>query len=135
MLTIPLSLLILHFLADFPLQSNWMALHKSKHWDVLVIHALVYTACFYFYGRYFMALTFLTHFLTDAVTSRLTSKLWFIDLLEPILLKGKALENPTFEFARVYPNKRHWFFVVIGFDQLIHFTTLALTYKFLFPGV
>lgn len=134
-LTIPLSLLVLHFLGDFPLQSNWMALNKSKHWDVLLIHAGVYSLCFFAYGWPFIGVTFLTHLLTDAVTSRITSKLWFIDLLEPVMLKGKPLDNPTFEFARVYPDKRHWFFVIIGLDQLIHFSTLAMTYKFLFSGV
>lgn len=130
MITLPLSLLLLHFLGDFLLQSDWMALHKSKHWDPLVIHAGVYSLCFLpFFGWWFVGVTFITHALTDFCTSRLTSKLWFIDLLEPI--DDDRLDYPTFEFARVYPRKRHWFFVVIGFDQLIHFTTLALTLNYL----
>lgn len=133
MLSLPLSILFTHFLADFPLQSDWMALNKAKHWDPLVIHALAYASCFYLggWGWHFAILTFLTHAITDAITSRITSKLWFIDLLEPVESKGKPLAYPTFEFARVYPRKRHWFFVVIGLDQLIHFTTLALTLKYL----
>lgn len=131
MLTLPLSILVVHFLADFIFQSDWMALNKSKHWDPLVIHGLVYSSLFYFgWGWHFALLTFITHTLTDAVTSRVTSKLWFIDLLEPVKTK-KPLAFPTFEFARVYPRKRHWFFVVIGVDQLIHYVTLALTLRYL----
>lgn len=131
-MTLPLSILVTHFLADFLLQSDWMALNKSKHWDPLVIHGLVYALTFYFcgWGWTFFWLTFCSHTLTDAVTSRVTSRLWFIDLLEPVETK-KPLLFPTFEFARVYPRKRHWFFVVIGLDQLIHYTTLALTLKYL----
>lgn len=131
MLTLPLSILFTHFLADFVFQSDWMALNKSKHWDPLVIHGLVYAFCFYLgWGWHFACVTFVTHTLTDAVTSRVTSSLWFIDLMEPVKSRV-TLKYPTFEFARVYPRKRHWFFVVIGLDQLIHFTTLALTLKYL----
>jgi hypothetical protein len=130
-LTLPFSVILLHFLADWPLQSSWMAVNKSKHWDPLTLHVLVYTLVFCFAGFNwaFLAVTFGAHWLTDFLTSRMTSKLWFIDLLEP--LESKALAYPTFEFARVYPRKRYWFFVTIGFDQLIHYTTLALTLKYL----
>ncbi len=132
MLNLPLSILFTHFLADFLFQSDWMALNKSKHWDPLVIHGLVYAFCFYLggWGMQFACLTFISHTLTDAITSRITSQLWFIDLLEPLVTKT-PLKYPTFEFARVYPRKRHWFFVVIGLDQLIHFATLALTLNYL----
>lgn len=129
-LSLPLSILIVHWIGDFLLQSNWMALNKSKHLDVLFIHALIYSACFYFgWGRTFFLLTFLSHITTDFFTSRWTAKLWFIDLKEEVKVRGLLL--PTFQFARVHPDKRHGFFVVIGLDQLIHFTTLGLTLKYL----
>lgn len=130
MITLPLSVIILHWLADWPLQSNWIALHKAKHWDVLVIHVTIYTFVFYLAGFswHFLTATFLLHLLTDAITSRLTSKFWFIDLLEP--LKSEYLKYPTFEFARVYPRKRYYFFNLIGFDQLLHYAMLAITLKY-----
>lgn len=125
-MTIPIILLALHFLGDFLLQSDWMALNKSKRWDALTAHAVVYAWCFIPYGFTFYILTFLTHFLTDAITSRITSRLWFVRLIEPV-------NGPGERFYGAYePRKRHWFFVVIGADQLIHFLTLALTYHLLF---
>lgn len=130
-LTLPLSTLFLHFVGDFPLQSGWMAVNKSKHWDPLVIHIFCYCLPFYFagYSWHFLLVTFGAHLVTDFCTSRITSKLWFIDLLEPVESKV-ALEFPTFEFARVYPRKRYWFFTTIGLDQSLHFLTLALTLKY-----
>lgn len=103
---IPLILVAMHFLADFVLQTDWMAINKSKRWDALAIHAGIYAVTFVFFGVEFMWITFVTHFVTDAITSRITSLLW-------------------------RKNERHWFFVVIGADQLIHYVTLALTYNLL----
>jgi hypothetical protein len=58
------------------------------------------------FGWKFAAVTFLSHFATDWVTSRCTTALY------------KRQEW-------------HWFFCVVGFDQAIHLTTLILTYHFL----
>ena len=103
---IPLILVAIHFLADFVMQTDWMAINKSKSWSALFAHCCVYAAVFLWFGPAFAAITFVTHFATDAITSRITSLLW-------------------------HKNERHWFFVVIGADQLIHYVTLALTYNLL----
>ena len=71
-----LLLLTVHFVADFVLQSDWMAQNKSKRVDALFLHAAVYSGCFLFYGPAFVALTFLLHFTQDAITSRLNSWLY-----------------------------------------------------------
>jgi hypothetical protein len=42
MINISLILLTLHFIADFVLQSDWMAINKSKNWGALAL--LAYTA-------------------------------------------------------------------------------------------
>jgi hypothetical protein len=52
------------------------------------------------------SVTFKTHWVTDYFTSRWTKKLW----------AKKDVHN---------------FFVVVGLDQLIHYTTLLITYKYL----
>jgi hypothetical protein len=99
-------ILVMHFLADFVCQNDWMAVNKSKRFDALLAHVCIYAAPFMVFGWRFSLITFLTHIITDAITSRCTSYLW-------------------------QQNQRHWFFVVIGLDQLIHTVTLLLTYQYL----
>lgn len=102
---ISLWLLTVHFVADFILQSDWMALNKSKRLDALLLHVTVYSACFLpFYGLAFAGITCLLHFAQDFVTSRINAKLW-------------------------QANQRHWFFVAIGADQLLHYYLLAMTMR------
>lgn len=96
----------LHFLGDFILQTDRMAQNKSKLSGWLALHVGVYSTCFVFFGWKFVLATWLAHFATDYVTSRITSKLW-------------------------QKNERHWFFVVIGADQALHLTQLALCYEWL----
>lgn len=126
MLTISLSLLITHFVADFLLQSDWMALNKSKRWDALGLHVAVYSLCFAPWGLRFWLLTFITHFITDAITSRVTSKLWF---MQNMGIVGIGPIEHDYTSWKLIPWKRHWFFVVIGLDQLIHYGTLAWSLK------
>lgn len=114
-----LLLIFTHWVADFILQTDEMALNKSKSNYWLFIHVLVYSTVFlapliviklpYWYGVEnvaFIFITFICHFITDYITSRITSKLYKED-------------------------KRHWFFVMIGFDQFLHYTQLILTYSIL----
>lgn len=109
-MTIPITWLVVHFVADFVLQSDWMAQNKSKRWDALGLHCIVYATCWAVFGFFsfraaggwFALITYITHFATDAVTSRINSRLW----------QAKQV---------------HWFFVGIGADQVIHYATLAAT--------
>lgn len=100
-MTTTLALLTIHFVADFILQSDWMATNKSKRWDALALHVTIYAACFLWFGATFAGVTWALHFVTDAITSRITSRLWVAQ-------------------------QRHWFFVAIGADQLIHAYCLLL---------
>jgi uncharacterized protein DUF3307 len=106
MITISLTLLATHWLADFVLQSDWMAVNKSSSNTALGLHCLTYSACFLWWGWQFALLTLGCHFVQDYITSRVNSKLW-------------------------RENKRHWFFVGVGFDQLLHYAQLALTLRLL----
>ena len=138
-LNIVLGVLVLHFLGDFVLQSDAMSLGKSKQWSMLTLHVAIYSLCFIGWGWSFVAITFLLHFLTDAITSRITNKLWFIELTPwPIGKDGNRL--PKLKVNGKYwgflanlgtIGDRHYFFVVIGVDQLIHVVTLLWTLKFL----
>jgi hypothetical protein len=96
----------LHFLADFLLQTDKMALNKSKSIKWLSIHCSVYVLPFLWFGWKYALANGLMHWATDFVTSRLTSKAWA-------------------------SGKRKIFFQIIGADQAIHLTCLLLTLKYL----
>lgn len=105
-------LLAVHWFADFVCQTHWQASNKSKDSNALLRHVTSYTlilgaASFVLFGGLWLPLAFALgngtlHFVTDYFTSRASSKFYA---------------------------KQDWhnFFVVIGFDQLIHQLTLAGT--------
>lgn len=100
------TILLVHFVADFILQSDWMAQGKSKRLGLNInmgAHIGVYTACLMFLGPVWALVNGAMHYVTDVVTSNATSHLW---------KKGE----------------RHWFFVVIGADQLIHYLCMVWTW-------
>jgi hypothetical protein len=104
--------LLIHFLADFGLQTHDQATKKSTDVIWLTYHVAVYSlmwlfATFAYYGDLALALqfslvTFLVHWITDFFTSRIGKPFWD---------KGDL----------------HNGFVVIGFDQLLHYVQLVLT--------
>lgn len=134
-LVLVLQILFAHWVSDFVLQSHWMATNKSHNWSALAAHVVTYT-----FSMTLIMLIFVTatayvkmdntgldallfaffpvaigyfilvwavvngvlHFITDAITSRITSKLW-------------------------QKNDMHNFFVVVGFDQLVHYACLFIT--------
>lgn len=114
-----LALLFVHWIADFVLQTHWQASNKSKNIVALLGHVGTYTlvlaiATPFIFGDNmpgkmfaFVTLNSVLHLSTDFGTSRITSKLYA---------------------------KQDWhnFFVVVGFDQLIHQVTLALTMIWIF---
>ena len=109
-----LWLIFAHWVADFVCQTHWQASNKSKNWEALTRHVVVYTVIMaillapWLLDRIgiFVVITFAAHFATDAVTSRITARLY-------------AKQN------------WHYFFVVIGFDQFLHYTQLFLTLQWL----
>jgi hypothetical protein len=120
--------LLVHFFADFIFQSRTMAKNKSKSIYWLTMHVLTYTAATVLGWELFLGLfkipidvifkvlelTFVTHLLTDFVTSK-ASGYCYIKMID------KENKSDFWEFA---------FWTVIGLDQFIHGLTLILTYKF-----
>jgi hypothetical protein len=105
------ALLATHWVGDFVLQTNFQASNKNKRLDALSLHVATYTATLFVAAVILFgltsAITFVVvnaalHFMTDYITSRISSKFWA---------------------------KQDWhrFFATIGFDQLIHQATLAFT--------
>ena len=118
-LTLPIivSILTLHWFCDFILQTRKQAENKSKSLLFLSVHVSNYFGGFvivllpfsYITGRFsdqaimtYCIANALAHWVTDFFTSRWTSYLW-------------------------HKKDIHSFFAVIGFDQLIHTTTLLTT--------
>jgi len=112
-----IAMLLIHWIADFVLQTDKQAKGKSKNWDDLLAHTITYSACwipfaFFRFGYssvgflMFPIITFIAHTITDYFTSRLNSKLW---------AKGNA----------------HYFFVSVGFDQILHYVQLIITFQIL----
>lgn len=113
---IVITLLVVHFLADFVFQSSKMATNKSKSIKWLSIHVLVY-GLVSLLSWILLAITWensvlagiwwivnvLLHFIVDFFTSKITSRLW-------------------------EQKKMRLFFTMIGFDQLLHNSCLIGTY-------
>jgi hypothetical protein len=93
-----------HFITDFIFQTDQMAINKSSSIKWLFYHICTYTPIFFWFGWKFALINGFCHFITDFFTSKAASWLWKHE-------------------------ERHWFFIVIGFDQTIHITTLYLTAK------
>jgi len=95
----------IHFVADFLLQNDEMAINKSSSSYWLTVHTLIYSIPFVIFGFKPMVVIFASHWFVDFFTSRWTTKLFLAQ-------------------------KRHWFFVVIGLDQAIHLTFLILIIEY-----
>jgi len=113
------SIIFIHWVADFVLQTHWQATNKSKDNKALTMHVLSYSTIWFLIanvysiitGNYlvlalFPPITFVSHWITDYFTSRLNSILW---------AKGDV----------------HNFFVSVGFDQVLHYLQLFLTFYLL----
>lgn len=123
-----ISLSFIHWVADFIAQTHWQATNKSKNNFALTSHVFSYTWVFFislilagiilnflYHSNFlylhliiiFVLINGILHWITDYFTSRLNAYLW---------------------------NKKdvHNFFVSVGADQFIHFTTLSLTFYYIF---
>jgi hypothetical protein len=119
-----IGFLIIHWIADFICQSDKMAKGKSSSWKCLLSHTATYSFIWFIVMGiqcrmynididttvnlvvFFPLITFFCHTMTDYITSREVKKLFE---------KGDT----------------HNGFVVIGFDQILHYVQLFLTYLLL----
>lgn len=108
-------ILLIHFLADFGLQTHDQATGKSTSTKWLTYHVGVYSTIWllfsWFYFNMFLialtfsVITFICHWCTDWLTSRIGKPFW---------------DKQDF----------HNGFVVVGFDQVLHYVQLILTFQF-----
>lgn len=117
-----LFILLVHWFADFVMQTEHMSKRKSSSNYYLTMHVTVYAFVTITIWAIVIPFTpihvsslgiwlsfaaiFTTHWITDYFTSRWTT--------------------------RLYKEERyHDFFVVIGFDQVLHYTQLLLTFNYI----
>lgn len=126
-----LAVILVHWFADFVLQTHeeatnkstslkWLVSHTSKYSIVWSYAMIIYTFPMWLWNEgnpntipYFLTfmiglplITFILHTLTDYYTSKLTSRLW---------KEGRV----------------HDFFVAVGFDQVLHYIQLFGTFYLL----
>lgn len=118
-LTTVFTIICVHFFADFFMQTDWQAQNKSTNIIALLSHTCIYSFVWIFGAMVlfpkvdqefllllFVLITFVTHTIIDFFTSKLNKRLW-------------------------NEKKVHWFFVSVGFDQVLHYIQLFLTYYLL----
>lgn len=108
--------LLAHWVADFILQTDWQAKNKSINNKALLSHVATYSGLMFIVALalfldvqkafIFWLVTFGAHGLTDYCTSRIVKKYYE---------KGDT----------------HNMFVVIGFDQILHYLQLYSTFLLL----
>ena len=99
-------LILVHYVADFLVQTHWQATNKSKNNVALFRHVGVYTLFLLPWGILFALVNGVLHFVTDYFSSRESSKQF-------------AKGNYKLGFAAV------------GADQMIHMKTLLGTLYYL----
>lgn len=77
--------LLVHILGDFILQSDYLALNKSKRTIPCLIHVIIYTSCFLLLTTSWKALAVIgvTHFLIDRFHTPLKRFIWWRNHLNP----------------------------------------------------
>lgn len=133
-LTIIFTIIIVHWIADFIFQAEEWATNKSKSFGSLVCHTIAYTLVWWFGASLlfivpsdisifgigvdvpkvfaFCCITFVAHTVTDYFTSKIVS----------YKFANKEYGSPIPNFGA---------FTIIGFDQVLHYVQLFLTYYFI----
>ena len=131
---------ISHFIADFVFQTRKMGENKSTSLFWLSMHILTYFTVFLTLGLFYLQpllgwwhfigyviMNTLLHFATDFITSKITG--YFYMKAESAKTQDIANEIKLSKARRAMKG----FWTTIGFDQLVHCTTLIQTLKFYIP--
>lgn len=125
-----MQIIFIHWVADFICQSDWMALNKSSSMNALLAHTGVYSLCWFvlhFTGLtnhqvvLFVLITFVIHTTQDFLTSRVNK----------LLIPKREYLAGSDEYFRYKPGSVWaYFWIGVGFDQILHYGQLIFTYYF-----
>lgn len=99
------TILLLHYIGDFLVQTRWMGENKSTNVNALGAHIFTYFLCLIPLGLTYALANSVLHLITDSVSSRLSKHFYST-------------------------NQMHGFWSTIGADQLLHMIALFGTYQF-----
>lgn len=136
------TILLNHWFADFILQTEEQANKKSTHFKFLIKHTSNYSYTWFpimvgmfYYNKadiilaivlaiIFCCITFILHTITDYITSRINKKL--------IPKRQYLVSHPHLSNYFTFINE-NWrkFFISLGFDQILHYGQLFMTYHYL----
>lgn len=124
-----IALMIIHWVADFVIQTREEAKNKSTSNKYLLLHtvkySLLYISFFPLIGRgvfLFIGITFITHTIIDYFTSRVNGFFW---------TKREMFKDIDEDLSDGW---EHLFWCNIGFDQCLHIIQLIITYTMIENG-
>ena len=111
-----------HFLGDFVAQSSWMAENKHKNLNALLLHVFAYS--------FILFLILSNPFYTFSDQLSFTKIIFYV--LANAILHG-FIDFFTSKFSNFFwkAQQLRGFFLMIGFDQLVHQISLLCTIKLL----
>ncbi|NVM46737.1 MAG: DUF3307 domain-containing protein [Candidatus Lokiarchaeota archaeon] len=105
--------LLVHFVADFILQSREMGQKKSSSIKWLSLHISIIFICFLPFGLEFALYNALIHAIIDG-------SIWNLYKYS-VYKRDKTATKETWKYY-----EDHWFYTTIGLDQFLHAATIVL---------
>lgn len=113
-----LKLLFVHFVADFLLQSREMGKKKSSEVLWLFFHITIIFLCFIPFGLEFSIYNAVAHLFIDGILWNIYKLGWGI--VFKLRIKEDEILTMEGEISRHRYWEDHWFYAVIGLDQMLH---------------
>lgn len=123
---IVIIVLLIHWVADFVMQSHWQSVNKSKSNKALLSHTVTYS------GIWFAALVFLlSPFVDDLYSVWILISRVIAPFVAITLVTHTITDYITSRIVRKYfdAGNFHNGFVVIGIDQILHYLQIYYTFK------
>ena len=130
------TLIVAHWVFDFVLQSDTMALNKSKKFGYLFYHCSVYGI-----GMSIVSYIAITILYKRFLIVDFSTKSWFSLWLIPLFFMYYQLTHIIIDRVTsqvnsyLYNKSRYYFFVSIGFDQVIYYGVIVLAVIYMRPCI